>query len=87
MGAEVPSHNEPNRDPADFALTNKTMVCCHICRLIKSRNQVRAQGAERARWPPFACGDGGRGAPARPHSTPPTKPSRGCVAPTCAFPR
>lgn len=39
-GADVPAHNEPNRDPADFAYTNKSLVCCYICRLVKSRNQV-----------------------------------------------
>ncbi len=38
--ADVPAHNEPRGDPSDFALTNKTLVCCHVCRLVKSRNQV-----------------------------------------------
>ncbi|EFJ41210.1 hypothetical protein VOLCADRAFT_107804 [Volvox carteri f. nagariensis] len=37
--ADVPAHGESNRDPSDFALTNKNLVCCYVCRLIKSRNQ------------------------------------------------
>lgn len=44
--AEVPAHNEPNRDPADFALTNKSLVCCHVCRLTKSRTQFYEQGCD-----------------------------------------
>ncbi|EFJ48760.1 hypothetical protein VOLCADRAFT_104602 [Volvox carteri f. nagariensis] len=40
--ADVPAHGarQSNRDPSDFALTNKNLVCCYVCRLIKSRNQV-----------------------------------------------
>ncbi|PNH07706.1 hypothetical protein TSOC_005856, partial [Tetrabaena socialis] len=44
--ADVPAHNEGNRDPADFALTNKTLVCCYVCRLVKSRNQFSDSGCD-----------------------------------------
>ncbi|EFJ48866.1 hypothetical protein VOLCADRAFT_104593 [Volvox carteri f. nagariensis] len=41
--ADVPAHGECNRDPSDFALTNKNLVCCYVCRLIKSRNQAELE--------------------------------------------
>ncbi|EFJ39470.1 guanylyl and adenylyl cyclase family member [Volvox carteri f. nagariensis] len=44
--ADVPAHGECNRDPSDFALTNKNLVCCYVCRLIKSRNQDMARAHE-----------------------------------------
>ncbi|EFJ42329.1 hypothetical protein VOLCADRAFT_107303 [Volvox carteri f. nagariensis] len=44
--ADVPAHGESNRDPSDFALTNKNLVCCYVCRLIKSRNQFHDSGCD-----------------------------------------
>jgi transcription elongation factor SPT4 len=38
--ADVPAHLENNRSADDFALTNKSLLCCYVCRLVKSRNQA-----------------------------------------------
>lgn len=50
--AEVPAHRDPNKDPGDFAPTNKNLRACFVCRLLKTEVQVRSEGADYPPSPP-----------------------------------